>query len=87
MKIACVLISHLPAKAEQRRHPDLRRRPIIITEESRGKRVVLDSSPEAAGVSAQVALSENPRSTLEIGTHVRYHAYHLSQIQSSEVVV
>lgn len=58
MKIACVLISHLPAKAEQRRHPDLRRRPVIITEESRAKRVVLDSSPEAAGVSAGTPLQE-----------------------------
>ena len=58
MKIACVLISHLPAKAEQRRHPELRRRPVIITEESRAKRVVLDSSPEAVGVSAGVPLQE-----------------------------
>ncbi len=58
MKIACVLISHLPAKAEQRRHPELRRRPVIITVESRAKRVVLDSSPEAVGVSAGVPLQE-----------------------------
>lgn len=48
--IACLLISHLPVKAEIRRYPQLRRRPLVIVEAGSGGDTVLDSSAEAAGV-------------------------------------
>ena len=58
MKIACVLITHLPMKAEQRRRPALRRHPAIIVEDAGSRQVVLDSSPEAAEVVAGMPLQE-----------------------------
>ena len=58
MKIACVLITHLPMKAERRRDAALRGRPAIIAEVHGSKQVVLDSSPEAAGVIAGMPLQE-----------------------------
>ena len=58
MRVACVLITHLPMKAERRRRADLRGRPAVITESSGSKQVVLDASPEAAGVMAEMPLQE-----------------------------
>ena len=62
MKIACVLVTHLPLKAELRRRPELQGRPVVITEsygESYGsKNVVLDSSPDARGVVTGMSLQE-----------------------------
>ena len=58
MKVACVLVTHLPMKAELKRYPDLRGRPILITESSGSKRLVLDSSPEARGVTCGMSLQE-----------------------------
>lgn len=58
MKIACVLITHLPMKAELRRHPELGGSPVIITRVYGSDQVVLDSSPEAKGVSSGMPLSE-----------------------------
>ncbi len=58
MNIACVLITHLPVKAEQRRDPALLGRPVVITESFGSKQVVLDSSPEARGVTAGMSLQE-----------------------------
>ncbi|MCH8279858.1 MAG: DNA polymerase Y family protein [Chloroflexi bacterium] len=58
MKIACVLITHLPLKAELRRHPELVGRPVVITESYGSKQVVLDSAPEARGVIAGMPLQE-----------------------------
>ena len=58
MKIACVLITHLPMKAELMRRPDLRDRPVIVTEGPDSKEVVLDSSPEARGVVPGMPLQE-----------------------------
>ena len=48
--VACLLISHLPVKAERRRYPQLRRRPLVIVEPGDGGDTVLDSSAEATGV-------------------------------------
>ena len=58
MKIACVLITHLPMKAELRRRAELQGRPAIIAQGSGSRQVVLDSSPEAVGVAAGMPLQE-----------------------------
>jgi hypothetical protein len=58
MKIACVLVTHLPIKAELRRYPELRARPVVITESHGSKELVLDSSSEARGVIAGMSLQE-----------------------------
>ena len=48
--IACVLITHLPVKAELKRYPELRGRPVVITQSHGSKELVLDNSPQARGV-------------------------------------
>ena len=58
VKVACVLITHLPMKAELMRRPDLRDRPVIVTEGPDSRKVVLDSSPEAVGVVSGMPLQE-----------------------------
>lgn len=58
MRTACVLITHLPMKAELRRRIALRGRPVIIAESRGFRQVVLDSSREAAGVAAGMPLQE-----------------------------
>ena len=56
--IACLLITHLPVKAELGRFPQLRGRPVVITESYGSKELVLDSSPEARGVAAGMSFQE-----------------------------
>ena len=56
--LACVLVTHLPVKAEVRRYPELRGKPVIITESYGSKDLVLDSSPEARGVGPGMPLQE-----------------------------
>lgn len=58
MKTACVLITHLPAKAELRRRPDLRGRPLIITAQSAQGSLVLDVSSQVTGVAVGMPLQE-----------------------------
>jgi DNA polymerase-4 len=58
MKIACVLTTHLPIKAELRRHPELQNKPVIIAQELGSRRVVLDWSPQARGIAQGVPLQE-----------------------------
>ena len=58
MKIACVLITHLAMKAELRRRPTLRNRPVIITAGSSQGHLVLDASPQATDVVAGMPLQE-----------------------------
>ena len=55
---ACVLIDHLPVKAEVQREPSLQGRPVVVAKRSGSQCVVLDASPEAAGVAAGMPLSE-----------------------------
>ena len=55
---ACVLIDHLPVKAEVQREPSLRGRPVVVAQSSGSHRVVLDASPDAVGVAAGMPLSE-----------------------------
>ena len=56
--IACLLVTHLPVKAELGRYPQLRGRPVVITESYGSKELVLDSSPEARGVAAGMSFQE-----------------------------
>ena len=56
--VACVLVTHLPVKAEVRRYPDLRGKPVIITESYGSKDLVLDSSPQARGLAPGMPLQE-----------------------------
>ena len=58
MKIACALITHLPAKAELRRHAVLRGRPVIVTARSGEGPLVLDASPQLTGVAAGMPLQQ-----------------------------
>ena len=58
MKTACVLITHLPAKAEARRNSALRGRPFLIATQSGGGARVLDHSPRLTGVSGGMPLRE-----------------------------
>ena len=58
MKIACILITHLPVKTEMRRHTELRGRPVIVTTESGRGAVVLDASPGAEGIAPGMPLQE-----------------------------
>jgi DNA polymerase-4 len=56
--IACVLVTHLPVKAEVRRYPELRGKPVVITESYGSKDLVLDSSPQARGLTPGMPLQE-----------------------------
>ena len=56
--IACMLVTHLPVKSEIRRYPQLRGKPVIITESYGSKDLVLDSSEEAHGVCSGMLLVE-----------------------------
>ena len=52
MRVACVLITHLRAKAEMRRRPHLKGKPALIVDRnpSIGTPIVVDRFPEASGV-------------------------------------
>ena len=64
MKIACLLITHLRAKVEMRRHPDLKNNPAIVVERSGGRSRVIDSTPStpdvSPGMTQEQALSIRP---------------------------
>ena len=45
MKVACVLITHLRAKAEMQRHPHLSDQPVLIADRTRSRPVVVDYFP------------------------------------------
>ena len=80
MKIACVLITHLPMKAELRRRVELQRKPVIITESLGSKQIVMDRSPEVKGVIAgmplQEALSRSKAATLLQADGPYYYEVH-----------
>ena len=62
MRIACVLITHLRAKAELRRHAHLRDSPIAVVDRASGKPLVVDSSAGAsarAGMTLEQAISSH----------------------------
>lgn len=56
--IACLLVTHLPVKAERQRYPALRGKPLVIIESYGPDEMVLDSSSEARGVAAGMPLPE-----------------------------
>ena len=58
VKIACVLISHLRAKVEMRRQPDLRDRAVLIVDRSRSRPLVIDHFSAASGVAAGMTLEQ-----------------------------
>ena len=57
MLIGCLLITHLPIKAELARRPELTGRPIALLDGPEGRPVVLDASGEAAGVQSGQSLA------------------------------
>lgn len=58
MRIACILVPHLPASVEMRRRPDLKDEAVLIFDRSRGRPLVVDRFPAAAGVSAGMTLEQ-----------------------------
>jgi nucleotidyltransferase/DNA polymerase involved in DNA repair len=88
MKIACVLITHLPMKTELQRHPELKGKPVIITEAYGSKQVVLDCSPEArdvaSGMALQEALSRSKDATLLEADETYYQAAFDDMVHSLE---
>ena len=58
MKIACVLITHLRAKAEMQRHPHLKDQPVLIADRSKTRPVVADYLPAATAVSTGMPLEQ-----------------------------
>ena len=54
----CLLVTHLPIKAEMQRRPELAGRPLIITSGDLKRPVVLDASADAAGVTAGQNVAE-----------------------------
>ena len=68
MKIACVLITHLPAKAELRRRPHLKDRPALIAQRNSAKPTALDRFPSATpvvpGKPLAQALSRQPEAVV-----------------------
>ena len=56
--VACLLVTHLPVKAERQRYPALRGRPMVIAVRTGLTHVVFSSSPEAHGVEAGMRLGE-----------------------------
>ena len=56
--IGCLLVTHLPVKAELLRQPRLRGSPLIVTTAGRDRQVVLDASGEAGGILQGQTVSE-----------------------------
>ena len=54
----CLLVTHLPVKAELLRRPDLADQPLIITASDRNRQTVLDASVKAVGVRAGQTVAE-----------------------------
>ncbi|MDE0343011.1 MAG: DNA polymerase Y family protein [Deltaproteobacteria bacterium] len=54
----CLLVTHLPVKAELRRRPELAGRPLIISTAGPARPQALDASPEAAGVATGQSVAE-----------------------------
>jgi DNA polymerase-4/protein ImuB len=56
MRIACVLIPHLPVAVERQRDPALRSRPVVIGETPDQRKAVLDCAPEAEAQGVRVGM-------------------------------
>jgi DNA polymerase-4/protein ImuB len=68
MSIACVLVTHLPLKAELLRQPTLSGRAVLVVGGAGGQKLVIDRSREArdtvAGMALDQALARCPSATL-----------------------
>ena len=58
MKVACVLVTHLPVKAEVQRAAALKDKPVLIATQSSEGPQVLDASSQVRGVSPGMPLQE-----------------------------
>ena len=61
MKVACVLLTHLRAKVEIRRHPHLKDNPVVIVDRDSVERLgplVVDQFPGASGVVAGMTIEQ-----------------------------
>ena len=60
MRVACVLVTHLRAKSEMCRHPNLKDSPVLIVDRdvSRARSLVVDRFPGASGVTAGMTLEQ-----------------------------
>ena len=60
MRVACALVTHLRAKVEMSRHPDLKDSPVLIVDRdvARTKTLVVDRFPGASGVVAGMTLEQ-----------------------------
>ena len=58
MKVACLLITHLRAKAEMQRRPHLADQPALIVDRSKPRPVVVDHFPAATAVSEGMPLEQ-----------------------------
>ena len=54
----CLLVTHLPAKAELLRRPELAGKPLVIVASDRNRQIVLDASSQATGVVAGQTVAE-----------------------------
>ena len=77
MTIACVLVTHLPVKAELERNNTLRNKPVLIATQSSEGPQVLDASPQVRSVSSgmplQEALSRCKGAVLIEADEIHYH--------------
>ncbi|MDA0770150.1 MAG: hypothetical protein BZY79_01645 [SAR202 cluster bacterium Casp-Chloro-G4] len=55
---ACVLVSHFRAKAEMRRHAELKDKPVVIVDRSKARPLVVDRFPEVSEVTAGMTLED-----------------------------
>ena len=60
MRVACVLVTHLRAKVDMRRHPDLADYPVVIVDRDAGVAMplVADRFPAASGVAAGMTVEQ-----------------------------
>ena len=60
MRVACVLVTHLRAKVEMKRHPDLADYPVVIVDRDVGwaRPLVADRFPAASGVTAGMTMEQ-----------------------------
>jgi len=83
MKVLCVLIPHFPLKCEIMRNGDLQNRQIILTRVAGAKKLVLDYTPELAGLQEgmplQQAISRYEEVTL-LQADIPYYRSTFSQI-------
>ena len=60
MRVACVLVTHLRAKAEMKRHPHLKDSPVLVVDRdpSRARPLVVDRFPEASQAMVGMTLEQ-----------------------------